>query len=178
MEPQNLALAPPHDCLRVAEVCLPPPRRWRALLLARMMVVAARTPVPCAYAALRPEPGSVPFGSKAGAASTAVVSIEPASQQVTPRGRATASIVISGVVHLNAADVRLKVNPAILAVVDANAGQTRVQIAPGPLLTMRGPNQIFTNQVGNTASTPTATPTDTPTPKLPPTCWIYLTRIA
>ena len=118
-----------------------------------MLVVAAGAQPPAARAALPPEPVSAALSASAATASTAVVLVQPASQQVAPGGLVTASIIISDVVNLYGADVRLTFNPAILTVVDANAGQSGVQIFPGPLLTSQGPYQIFTNQVSNTAGT-------------------------
>lgn len=149
------------------------PRRWRAVIAAVMLVVAAGAQPPAARAA-PPESVSAALSASAATASTAVVLVQPASQQVAPGGLVTASIIISDVVNLYGADVRLTFNPAILTVVDANAGQSGVQIFPGPLLTSQGPYQIFTNQVSNTAGTITDSPVFSlprlrPSPE--PMCW-------
>ncbi|HQV30033.1 MAG TPA: cohesin domain-containing protein, partial [Thermoflexales bacterium] len=133
--------------------CRTPDRRWRTVFVALMMLVAAISPLHRVLAAPPPEDGSGQPVLDATVVSTAVVRIQPASQQVAPGMLVTASIVISDVANLYGADVRLTFNPAILAVVDANGGQSGVQITPGPLLTSQGPYQIFTNQVSNTAGT-------------------------
>jgi len=118
-----------------------------------MMPVAAISPLRRVLAALAPEDGSGQPVLDAAVLSTAVVRIQPASQQVAPGGLVTASIVISGVANLYGAEVRLTFNPAILAVVEANGGQSGVQITPGPQLTSQGTYQIIANQVSDTAGT-------------------------
>jgi hypothetical protein len=79
----------------------------------------------------------------------AVVRLEPASAQVAPGGLITVSVVISQVSNLYGADVRLSFDSAVLAVVDADAGQSGVQLMPGPLLSTQGSGMVFLNQALN-----------------------------
>lgn len=90
-----------------------------------------------------------PAAALAPASAPAVVRIEPAAQQVITGGIITATIEISQVENLYGADARLTFDPAVLAVVDADAGQAGAQIVPGPLLTNQGSGMIFINQAVN-----------------------------
>lgn len=75
-------------------------------------------------------------GADAGPAPAATVKVfvEPSVLRADVGGIITANIVISGVVGLYGGDARLSFDPAVVAVLDANAGQPGLQIIPGPLL--------------------------------------------
>lgn len=69
-----------------------------------------------------------------GSADGAIVSLSPASSQVNVQATTTVNIRVASVTSLYGAEVHLTFNPALLEVVDSDAGTAGVQIQPGTFL--------------------------------------------
>ncbi len=77
----------------------------------------------------------------------ALVSLQPSSQTVAPGAVFDVQVLIQGVTNLSTVDLRINFDPAVLTVVDQDAGQAGVQILPGNIFPSDNP--LF-NQTDNT----------------------------
>lgn len=81
------------------------------------------------------------------------VYLDPASQLLDSGAQTTVSIKISDVSNLYAGEFHLTFDPALVQVVDSDAGTEGVQIAPGSFLNPSTPMPSNLNQVDNAAGT-------------------------